>query len=471
MTDLLAPLTELLTALARRDVSARELLDAHLERIDRLDGPTNAVVTLEPDRARAEAAAGDDARAAGGALGPVAGVAITLQDALATEGLRSTGGAVELRDHVPDTDATAVARARDAGAIVFGKTNLPRWSGDVQSFNELFGTTNNPWNTDHTPGGSSGGAATAVAMGFTGFEIGTDIGGSVRVPASNCGVYGHKPSFGLIPTDGYLDCPSGGSTHADVNVFGPLGRSVDDVELVFDLLVGADPDDGTAWGLDLPDARATALEDFRVVAWLDDDFCPVSEEVAGVLAAAVDQLEAAGCGIDRERRPAFDPADAARVGLSLISAATDISLTDPEWEAKVASGAAISHRDWDRLNRRRALIRRDWADFFADVDVVLCPVGPTPPIRHVQSELGSNLQYSVLADHGDRPYRDLTAWTGLIGSAYLPVTVPPVGRTAADLPIGIQVVAPYLHDRTSLAFARAMADVVGGYESPPLAAG
>ena len=250
MSDMIeptAPLTTLIAALETGEASACELLDMHLERIDRLDGPVNSVVTLEPERARAGAAAIDEARAAGRDVGPLAGVPVTIKDAIATAGVRSTGGATELRDFVPEVDATVVDTVRRAGAIVFGKTNVPRWSGDYQTYNEIFGTTNNPWDPTRTPGGSSGGPAAAVAMGFTGFEIGTDIGGSIRVPSSFCGVYGHKPSFGAIPTYGYLDHPTFHRNVADVNVFGPIARSIDDLELLVDLLTGPNPDDAVAW--------------------------------------------------------------------------------------------------------------------------------------------------------------------------------------------------------------------------------
>ena len=283
MVELTASLIELLGALDRREVAARELLEAHLARIEQLDGSINSVVTVEPERAWAEAAAIDDARAADTPVGPLAGIPITVKDAIATAGIRSTGGAAELSDHVPEADATVVSRARDAGAVVFGKTNLPRWSGDLQSYNDMFGTTNNPWDNDRTPGGSSGGAASAVAMGFTGFEIGTDIGGSIRAPASFCGVYGHKPSFGVIPTRGYLDSVDHHRNQADINVFGPLARSIDDLTLLLGLLAGPEEADAEGWRLDLPEPRPTNLGDFRVAAWLDDDFCPIGPEVSEVL--------------------------------------------------------------------------------------------------------------------------------------------------------------------------------------------
>ncbi len=466
-----ASLTALVAALEAGQVSARELLDLYLTRIERLDPPINSVVTLAVERARAEAGMIDDARANGRAMGPLAGVPITIKDAIATSGIRSTGGAVELSDHVPEVDAVVVDKVRRAGAVVFGKTNIPRWSGDYQSYNDIFGTTNNPWDLGCTPGGSSGGPAAAVAMGFTGFEIGTDIGGSIRVPASFCGVYGHKPSFGTISTYGYLDNPVYHRTVADVNVFGPIARSIDDLELLVGLLSGPSPDDAVGWRLELPPPRAVSLGDFRVAAWLDDSFCPVDPAVLDLLTIAVDALERAGARIDRERRPDIDPDEAALEGLRLISSATAISATEPEFDEALAAGRVLAHRSWDIMQRQRGEIRQRWSEFFGDIDILLCPVVPVPAFGHIHSPEGSNWVHGVLSDHGDRPYSDLIGWSALIGSAYLPVTVPPVGRTAGGLPVGIQVVAPYLHDTTALAFARCMVDVIGGYEPPPAALG
>ena len=469
MVDATSSLIDIIAALVARDVSARELLDHHVDRIERLDGPVNSVVTIDTDRAHVETGAIDNARIAGRPVGPLAGVPVTIKDAIATAGIRSTGGAVELYDHVPDVDATVVASVRDAGAEVFAKTNVPRWSGDYQTSNEMFGTTNNPWDVERTPGGSSGGPAVAVAMGFTGFEIGTDIGGSIRVPSSFCGVYGHKPSFGIIPTYGYLDNPTSHRNVADINVFGPIARSVDDLELLLALLANPNPDDAAAWRLDLPPARATELADFRVAAWLDDRFAPVDRAVRDVMEAAIVSLERAGARIDHDRRPDIDPVVAAREGSILISSATEISDSDGENSAASGGGRGLDHRAWDVLHRRRGEMRQRWAEFFTDIDVLLCPVTVVPPFRHVHSTDGSNWANATLADHGDRHYSDLIGWSALIGSAYLPVTVPPIGRTDDGLPVGIQVVAPYLNDRTSLAFARRMADVLGGYEPPPAA--
>src|SRR4051795_3794675 len=244
--------SELAAGIRAKEWSSRELLELYLDRIDRLDGPVNAVVTLDTDRARIAADAADAALARGDAVRPLHGLPITIKDAIETEGIRSTGGAVELRDYVPSADAPAVTRLKRAGAVVFGKTNLPRWSGDMQAYNEMFGTTNNPWALDRTPGGSSGGAAAAVACGFTSFELGTDIGGSVRMPSHFCGVFGLKPSFGVVPQRGYLDHVGGGTTDADVNVFGPIARSADDLDVLLGVLAGPAPELTAAWRLELP---------------------------------------------------------------------------------------------------------------------------------------------------------------------------------------------------------------------------
>src|SRR6185503_14400515 len=260
----LATALNLAAAIAKGELASRDLLEEYATRIERLNPAVNAVVTLSLDRARIEADAADAAVARGDTLGPLHGLPITIKDAISTDGIRSTGGAVELRDHVPDADAEAVARLRAAGAIVFGKTNVPRWSGDVQTFNNLFGTTNNPWSLDRIPGGSSGGPAAAVACGFTVFELGTDIGGSVRIPAHCCGTFGLKPSFGVVPQRGYLDHVGGGTTDADINVFGPIARSARDLDLLLDVLAGPVDEDATAWRLELPPARFDSAAGLRV---------------------------------------------------------------------------------------------------------------------------------------------------------------------------------------------------------------
>ena len=280
-------------AIRDRTLSSRELLDAFAARIERLNPSVNAVVTLDLERGAKAARAADAATAKGDPTGPLHGLPVTVKDALAVKGMRSTGGAKELSENVPDLDADAPARAFAAGAYCFAKTNVPSWSGDIQTYNDLFGTTNNPWDQTRVPGGSSGGAATAVALGMTAFEIGTDIGGSIRIPSAYCGVVGHKPSYGLVPCGGYLDGVEGGLTEPDINVHGPIARSVDDLELLLGVLAGPTPERARAWTVTLAPPRQSKLSDYRVAVWADDPHCRVSAETAAAIrSAATDQARA-----------------------------------------------------------------------------------------------------------------------------------------------------------------------------------
>lgn len=448
--------TELAAAIRRKQVSSRELLDLFVDRIDRLDGKVNAVVTRDVDRARDAAKAADDATARGAIAGPLHGLPVTIKDAIATAGIRSTGGAIELTDHVPSEDATVVTAIKEAGAIVFGKTNLPRWSGDLQSYNEIFGTTNNPHDPTRGPGGSSGGAGAAVACGFTSFEIGTDIGGSVRIPSHFNGVFGLKPSFGVVPQRGYLDHLGGGSTDADINVFGPIARSADDLDLLLDVLGGPPPEQRAAWRVDLPPARPTSAKGLRVALWLDDPGCTIDTEYRSILESTAEALASQGAELV-EDHPPVDFIEQQNLFSSMVVAAMVLSYP-PDLE--VMGG---SHADWLRNEKARAVARRTWAEWFAanDHDVLLCPVTPTPAFPHDQSD---DLFSRTLTVNGEeRPYLSNISWTGLIGIAGLPSAVPPVGRTAGGLPVGVQVVAPYLHDRQAIAVAR----LLGTYAPPP----
>lgn len=447
------------SAIHARSLGSLELLNLQIDRIERLDSALNAVCTRAYESARNRSRQADDATAKGESWGALHGIPVTIKDAIATAGIRSTGGAVELRDHVPTDDAPAVRAVKDAGAIVFGKTNLPRWSGEWQAFNEMFGTTNNPWDLSRSSGGSSGGAAAAVATGMTSFEIGTDIGGSVRVPSAMCGVYGHKPSFGVVPTLGYLDEPNGGTTESDVNVFGPITRSADDLSLLFDILAQPTPDRASAWRLRLPTPEQRAIKSLaglRVGVWFEDASLPSDRAMLRVLEAVVPALEHAGARIDPTTRPAFDTGEAWVQAMHLIGAACGVS----------DDNQSVSHTDWLFADRARARARAAWADYFEQVDVLLCPVAIAPAFPHTQN--GSMIDRTVPCGSVDVPYFLIGAWTSRIGAAYLPSTSAPVGRTTAGLPVGVQVVSPYLHDRSSIAIAGWLTELVGGYVVPEI---
>jgi amidase len=445
-------------AMRRRELGSVELLEAQLARIERLNPDVNAVCTLSIEGARQSAVTADESAARGRFSGSLHGIPITVKDAIATSGIRSTGGSPQLLDNVPQHDAEAVAAVKREGAIVFGKTNLPLWSGDLQTFNEMFGTTNNPWDLSRVPGGSSGGAAAAVACGMTSFEIGTDIGGSVRVPSAFCGVFGHKPSFGVVPTLGYIDEPNGGVTESDINVFGPIARSADDLAMLFGVLAGPSADRSLGWRLDLPRADVTDLRSLRVAAWFDEPSIPIDAEMIAVLDGVADRLVEAGVTVDRRARPQLDFTQAWLSGTWLIASATHIS--DGE--------RTVNHTDWLVADRDRARRRQRWAEFFEEFDLLLCPVTMMPAFPHHQEGTWATRQ--IVVNGQTVPYSALEAWPALIGSAYLPSTSTPVGRTAAGLPVGVQVVAPYLHDFRAIAASGLIAQLVGGgYEVPPIA--
>jgi amidase len=264
-----ATAADLAKMLATGRISACELLDENLARVRQLNPQMNAVVALDEEGARRSAKEADAARARGASLGPLHGVSMTIKDTFAVTGMTATCGLEPLRDYRPAIDAAAVAKLRAAGAIIFGKTNLPPAAADHQSCNSLFGLTRNPWNGDRTVGGSSGGSAAALAAGFTPLELGSDIGGSIRVPSHFCGVYGHKPSYGIVPVDGHIPPPPGHLSEPELAVVGPLARSAFDLELMLDLLTDAPELKRTAYRLALPPARHTDLREFRVAVWND----------------------------------------------------------------------------------------------------------------------------------------------------------------------------------------------------------
>ena len=444
------PAHELAVALRRREVSSRELLDCYLERVERLNPLLNAVVTLDPYGAQRAADAADAALARGDVYGPLHGVLMTIKDTYETAGIRTTCG-LEAWDHVPERDAEAVRRLREAGAVIFGKTNTPKLAGDWQTFNPIFGTTNNPWDTTRSTGGSSGGSAAALAAGLTALELGSDIAGSIRVPSNWCGTCGHKPSWGVVPQRGHLPPPPGALADTDLNVVGPMARDVDDLEMALDILAGADGHRATGWRLELPAARAKALSELRLAVWLDDPAYPVEHDVRSVLESAVTAVRQAGARIVDVRPPVALPEV---VGLHM-------ELLYPLMERS----SKLLHRDWLAANEKREQLRARVADFFREVDALLMPVAVVSAIAHDHDK--PLARRKIHTDGGTRPYLDMFGWVGLATVAYLPATVVPVGRTPSGLPVGIQIVGPYLEDRTTLAAARCVEELLGGFVPPP----
>lgn len=470
--------SELAAALRRRAIGCVDLLDLYLERVARWNPELRAVVALAADAARMRAREADAALARGEVWGPLHGLPITIKDSIEVAGMPCTSGAPPLAAHVPAATAPAARRLIEAGAVVFGKTNLPLYAGDLQTYNDVHGTTNHPWDLASSPGGSSGGAAAALAAGLCALELGSDIGGSIRNPAHYCGVYGHKPSHGIVPLRGHIPGPPGTRREDDLGVIGPMARSPQDLAL--DLLAGPDEAAARAWRLALPPARHRRLADHRVAVWLDDPLCPVDAEVGDVLQGAVDALARAGVSIDAKVRP-VDARESRAVYLELLYgvlgagfpapllAAFDARLpqidpADDSLAAHMVRGTAQRHRDWLALHERRLALCARWAEFFRDHDALLAPVMPTVAIPHDHSELASR---SVIVNGAPFPYFEQIFWAGLASVAWLPATAVPVGLARSGLPVGLQLVGPFLEDRTPLAIAAELAELVGGFRPPP----
>ena len=469
---------EIATAIRSRQVSSREMLEHFADRIGRLDEPVNSVVQWDLERATAAASAADQSVVSGERLGPLHGVPMTIKDSFATVGCITTSGAPELADHVPDADAWPVARLREAGAIPFAKTNLPTWADDLQTHNPVYGTTNNPHDLRRTPGGSSGGSGAALAMGFTPLELGSDIGGSIRCPSHYCGVVGHKPSYGVVPGHGQIPGLPGTLSASDIAVSGPMARSVDDLETALNVLAGPDRWSTPAWKLELPPSRAATLGELRVAAWLDDEHCPVDTDTRRVLTDLVDNLVEAGATVDVDARPDFDLARVVDTFHALLFAAESGGHPRAKVEhmagnrddtplGRVKRLTAMRHREWLSVNERRLQLRRRWETFFESHDVVIMPVQPRAAIPHDHTE--PQFDRTVQIDGVSRPYLDLFAWSAPAGVTYLPATVVPVGTSGDGLPIGVQIVGPFLHDRTTLRAAGLISELTGGCPRPALA--
>ena len=442
-------------------IGCLELLDRYIARIERLDEKINAVVVRDFDRARDRARALDQQRRDGRSL-PLFGVPMTVKESFNVAGLRSTWGYEEYRNNVATEDALAVQRLTAAGAVVFGKTNVPVSLADWQSYNPIYGATSNPWNLAHTPGGSSGGSAAAMAAGFAGLEIGSDIGGSIRVPAHYCGVFAHKPTWGLCPSRG--QSLTGAAAMTDISVIGPIARSAEDLALVLDAIAGPDPAE-TALTTPLPPPRARRLADLRIAVWSNETGHATDGDATAKIEALADFLEREGALVSRTARPAFDATEAFHLYLKLLNAALSGRMTD-DVLARMREGAArrpatdvsadaimirtvdMTHREWLRLNERRFQLRRAWGAFFKEWDVLLCPVIATAALPHMRE--GETWERRMTVDGRSIPYNDMLFWPGVTCGFHLPASTAPIGLSETGLPIGVQIVGPLYGDRTTI---------------------
>lgn len=470
---------QLAEAIRTGKTSSSELLEMYIGRVERLDDRINAVVIRDFQRAREAAWEADAARTRGEVLGPLHGVPMTVKESFNIAGLKTCWGVPEMRDNVAAEDAVVVERLKKAGAVIFGKTNIPIYLADFQSYNAVYGTTHNPWRTGHTPGGSSGGGAAAMAAGFSGLEFGSDIGGSIRNPAHYSGVFGHKPTYGIIPLRGHSLVPS--LTSADISVVGPLARSAEDLQLALELTMGPDRLHTSGMRYDLQRGADNA-KGLRVALWLDDPMSPVDDRVKQRVTAAANALADAGAEVDDAARPDFSPAECHEIYMQLLHAALAARQPDAAFAETLAKANGLSdadtnpgadllraqtmrHRDWIRQNERRTAMRWAWADFFDRFDVLLCPVASVPAFPRDESE---DMGARTLTVNGQSvPYFQQLFWAGFTGVSYLPGTVYPAGPSSDGLPVGVQIVGPELGDQRTIAVARILEEAMGGFQSPP----
>jgi amidase len=473
-----SPARKLASLIRRKKIGALELLDHYLARVEKYNPKLNAIIATDFDKARKRAREADRALAKGKPWGSFHGVPMTIKEAFDVEGLPTTWGVPAYRNNIAKTDAVAVQRWKASGAILFGKTNVPAWLADGQSFNAIYGTTNNPWDLTRTPGGSSGGSSAAIAAGLTGIETGSDIASSIRNPAHICGIFGHKPTYGLCSPRGHAMRDQ--AAPDDINVIGPLARSAVDLEPALDVLAG--PDEIEARGkLTIPPSPRKNLKDFKVGIIISDEVSEVDPEIQERLQALADFLAKAKVKISDKARPDIDMKRMQQLFSLLLRSTTSHRLTDEQFAdnlkaaqaleagdqspmAYVTRAMALHHRDWLALNEERHQLRWKWHEYFKSYDVLLAPIFPVAALPHTTVPTAQRV-YTI--NGRQRHHSDQIFWAGYVGAMYLPATAAPIGFTRSGLPVGVQIVGPHYGDRMTIHFARLLEDAFQGFVPPP----
>jgi len=475
---------ELSAALAAKQVSAVELAQDAISRIERHDARINAICVRDFERGLDAARAADAARARGETR-PLLGIPLTVKESYNVAGLPTTWGFPAQKDFTPPEDALSISRAKAAGGVILGKTNVPVGLGDWQSYNDIYGTTNNPYDLDRTPGGSSGGSAAALAAGYGPLSLGSDIGGSLRVPAFHCGVYAHKPTYNVAPVRGHTPPPFPPiPLDRDMAVIGPMARSAADLSLLLDVIAGPDPlDAGVGYKLTLPPPRRNALKDFRVLVVDSDPVLPSDKDVRGAIEKLAGGLARSGVNVARQSPLLPDFAESSRLYMRMLmsflgaffapeviagaqAGAAQLPADNKSLAAERLRGMTQSHRDWVLDDGARGRLRAQWRELFKTFDAVICPIMPTPAYPHDHSPQQEARRIKI--DGKDYAYPDQLAWPGIATLPGLPATAIPLGLSPEGLPVGIQIVGPWLEDRTPLELAALIEREFGGFVPPPM---
>ncbi|WGS21547.1 MULTISPECIES: amidase [unclassified Bradyrhizobium] len=475
---------ELSAALKAKQVSAVELAEDAIGRIERHDGKINAICVRDFERGLAAARAAD-AAIARGEHRPLLGIPMTVKESFNVAGLPTTWGNPAQKDFTPAEDALSITRVKDAGGVILGKTNVPLNLADWQSYNDVYGTTNNPFDLGRTPGGSSGGSSAALAAGYGALSLGSDIGGSLRVPGFHCGIYAHKPTFALLPSRGHTPPPLPPLPFdRDLSVIGPMARGAADLSLLLDVMAGPDPlEAGKAYRLELPAARHSALMDFRILVIDTDPVLPTDRTIGATIDKLASNLDKAGAKVSRSSPLLPDFAASSRLYMRMLlsflaatfppevyagacAAAAALPASNTSLQAERLRGIALSHREWVIADGARARLRAQWRELFKSFDAVICPIMPTPAFPHDHSP--DQEQRRILIDGEPHVYTDQLAWPGIATLPGLPSTAIPTGSAPDGLPVGVQIVGPWLEDRTPLKLAELIEREFGGFVPPKM---
>ena len=454
--------TSIARAIQAGEVSAVEVVEAHLQRIDEVNPKLNAVVKLAGDRAIAEAKAADEALARGESTGAFHGVPITIKDSHDTEGIVSTGGTLGRKDFVPDADATAVARMRAAGAIVLGKTNTPEFTLSFETDNLVYGQTNNPYDVSRTPGGSSGGAGAIIASGGSAMDLGTDTGGSIRVPSAFCGLAGLKPTSGRVPRTGHI-VPWGLGGMDSLTTIGPMARYVEDLWLGFSTIAGPDGIDPFIHPVPLNDPASIDVRGLRVAFYTDNGTVSPTPEVEASVRSAAEAIAESGAEVVEDLPSAITPSGSSNVTSVLVAdgGAGVRRLVDKAGTKQVhpvmsrfLNAEPISAAEYTALLEDMDAFRSKMLSFMENYDAILSPVRPWPALPH-----GETLTSEANPANFYTSAYNTTGWPGAVVR---------VGTSPEGLPISVQVMCRPWREDVAVALAAVLESALGGYVRPEL---
>ena len=457
---------ELAKMILDKEITSSELLEYFIKRVENYNPSINAIIIKNYDEARKQARELDEKLQKGEILGALHGVPMTVKESYGLKNTPTTYGRPDLKDNIVKEDALSIQRLKNSGAVIFGKTNVPFNLADFQSYNDIYGTTNNPWDLSKVPGGSSGGSAAALAAGLTGYETGSDIGGSIRNPAHYCGVFGHKPTWGLLPPRGHA--LPGSLAQSDLTVIGPLGRSAKDLETGVLIMGGPDEIQSAGLKMDLQRSEKKDLKEYKIAAWVNDDIAPVNQEVQNRVLKVAKTISDKGGEVNFEARPDFDMLQAMDTYQSLLLPTMASRTSDDEYNllkeklskldpndtsesAYTLRKQTSSLRDYNNANNDRTHLRWKWHEFFKKYDALITPVMATEAFDHNHLNYGER---TIMVDNDERPYFEQVFWAGIAIASYLPSTVIPTGLTEEGLPIGIQIIGPEYGDLKTIGLAK-----------------